>query len=67
MQVIIVYSFCILRLCSSNFLIVSLGFSVYSITSSTNRESSTYFPIWIALISLSSLVALSRTICRKGV
>ena len=46
---------------SSNFLVVSLGFSMYSIISSANRESSTSsFTIWIPFISYSSLIALVR-------
>ena len=36
----------------SNFLILSLGFSMYSIVSTANSESFTSFPIWIPFIYL---------------
>ena len=46
---------------SNNFLILSLGLSMYSIKSSTNSESLTSFLIWIPFISFSSLIAGART------
>ena len=46
---------------SSNFLILSLGFSMLSIMLSANSESFTSFVIWIPFISFSSLIAVART------
>ena len=47
---------------SNSFLVVSLGFSMYSIKPFENSESFTsHFPVWIPLISFSSPIAVART------
>ena len=45
----------------SNFLILSLGLSIYNIMSSAYSESFTSFPIWIPFISFSSMIAVVKT------
>ena len=60
---LLVYSnardFCVL-ISSSDFLIVSVEFSMCSIVLSANSESFTSFPVWIPFNSFSSLIAMAR-------
>ena len=47
---------------SNSFWVDSLGFSIYNIMSSANRDSFTsFFLMWIPFISFSCLVSLTRT------
>ena len=50
---------------SNSFLAASLGFSMYSITSSANGDNLTSFPIWIPFISLIAIAWTFKTVLNK--
>jgi len=62
--VLILYPVTLLKslISSSNFLIVTLVFSMYSILSSVNSNSfSSFFPVWIPFIPFSSLIVVATS------
>ena len=50
-----------LFMCSSSFLVASLGFSLYSIILPVNSDIFTSFPVWIPFISFSPLISVTKT------
>ena len=62
MLILYAAAFLNLLISSNNFGVDSLGFSIYKIISSTNRDNFTsFFPIQMPYVSFSCLIAFTRT------